>query len=136
LPAVFIGTEAAIVVLIALPGVAMAGLALAAGCLTVMIAVTVTIINQGARISCWCFGPTGSSLSARHIVRDSILLLISVAGVATGALVASQHPPSTAGIALSLAAALLSATVLVFIDDLIAVVSINPATRPSKTSER
>jgi hypothetical protein len=118
LPAVFVGAEAAIVVLVAVPDGAVAGLALAAGWLAVMAAGTVVIMNQGSGASCWCFGPSRSPLSARHLARDSILFLIAVAGAVIGAQAEGRDATSPAGIVLSLVAALTGATFFVFLDDL------------------
>jgi hypothetical protein len=122
LPPVFVGAEAAIVVLVAVPDIAVAGLILAAGCLAVMAAGTVVITNRGSGVFCWCFGPSRSPLGARHLARDSILLLIAVAGAVTGAQATGHRDSaSPAGIVLSLVAALIGATFFVFIDDLIAI---------------
>jgi hypothetical protein len=132
LPPVFVGAEAAIVVLVAVPYGAVAGLALAAGCLAVMVTATVVITNRGSGASCWCFGPSRSPLGARHLVRDGILFLIAAAGAVastvtsaatgtvTGTVTGAQGPDtaSPAGIVLSLMAALAGATFFVFLDDL------------------
>jgi hypothetical protein len=135
LPPVFVGAEAAIVVLVAVPYSAVAGLALATGCLAVMVTGTVVITNRGSGASCWCFGPSRSPLGARHLVRDGILFLIAAAGAVastasgtvtgalTGAATGAQGPDtaSPAGIVLSLMAALAGATFFVFLDDLMAI---------------
>ena len=128
LPAVFIAAEAAIVALVAVPVTATAGLLLAAGCLVVMTSGTGVIVKRGARVSCQCFGPSSSPLGARHIVRDGILLVIALAG----ALGASRGTASPGGIALSLVAALIGATFVVFSDDLIALFGTDPAARVSE----
>jgi Methylamine utilisation protein MauE len=132
LPAVLVGAEAAIVVLVAVPDIAVAGLTLAAGCLAVMAAGTVVITNRGSGVLCWCFGPSRSPLGARHLVRDSILLLIAVTGAVTGAQATGRNSTSSAGIVLSLVAALTGATFFVFIDDLIAIFDSDPAARTGK----
>jgi hypothetical protein len=129
---VFVGAEAAIVVLVAVPDVAVAGLALAAGCLAVMAAGTVVITNRGSGVSCWCFGPSRSPLGARHLVRESILLLVAVTGAVIGAQASGRDITSPAGIVLSLVAALTGATFFVFIDDLIAIFDSDPAARTGK----
>jgi hypothetical protein len=143
LPPVFVGAEAAIVVLVAVPYSAVAGLALATGCLAVMVTGTVVITNRGSGASCWCFGPSRSPLGARHLVRDGILFLIAAAGAVastasgtvtgaltgaatgalTGAATGARGPDtaSPAGIVLSLMAALAGATFFVFLDDLMAI---------------
>jgi hypothetical protein len=132
LPPVFVGAEAAIVVLVAVPYVAVAGLTLAAGCLAVMAAGTVVITNRGSGVSCWCFGPSRGPLGARHLVRDSMLLLIAVTGAVIGAHASGRNTTSPAGIVLSLVAALAGATFFVFIDDLIAIFDSDPAALTGK----
>ncbi len=125
LPAAFIGAEAAIVALVAVPVTATAGLVLAAGCLAVMTVGTGVIVKRGARVSCQCFGPSSSPLGARHVVRDGILLVIALAGI----LGTRGGTASPAGIALSLVAALIGTTFVVFSDDLIALFKTDPAAR-------
>jgi methylamine utilization protein MauE len=136
LPPVFVGAEAAIVVLVAVPDGAVAGLTLAAGCLAVMVTGTVVITNRGSGASCWCFGPSRSPLGARHLVRDSILFLIAVAGAVIGAQAGGRDTTSPAGIVLSLVAALTGATFFVFLDDLIVIFDSDPAARTEKQAAR
>jgi hypothetical protein len=125
LPAAFIAAEVAIVALVAVPVAATAGLLLAAGCLAVMTAGTAVIVKRGARVSCQCFGPSSSPLGARHVVRDGVLLVIAL----VAALGTRGSTVTPAGIALSLVAALIGATFLVFSDDLIALLESDPASR-------
>ena len=125
LPVVLVAAEAAIVVLVTIPAdpaAAAAGLGLAAGCLAVMTAGTVAIVRQGARVSCRCFGTSQSPLGARHLIRDAILLVSAVTGAVCSAFSAEHQAVRPAGIVLSLAAALVAATFLVFIDDLLTLV--------------
>jgi hypothetical protein len=131
LPAAFIAAEVAIVALAAVPVTATAGLLLAAGCLAVMTGGTAVIVKRGARVSCQCFGPSSSLLSARHVVRDGILLGIALAG----ALGTSRGTASPAGIALSLVAALIGATFVVFSDDLVALFESDPAARAGESPQ-
>lgn len=133
---VFVGAEAAIVVLVAVPDGAVAGLTLAAGCLAVMVTGTVVITNRGSGASCWCFGPSRSPLGVRHLVRDSILFLIAVAGAVIGADAGGRNTTSPAGIVLSLVAALTGATFFVFLDDLMVIFDSDPAARTGKQAAR
>jgi hypothetical protein len=131
LPAILVAAEAAIVLLVAVPvgpAAATAGLALAAACLAVMTAGTVAIVRRGARVSCRCFGASQTPLGARHLVRDAILLITAVTGTVCSAFAAEHDVVSPAGIALSLAFALVAATFLVFIDDVLALVGPGPTT--------
>jgi NADH:ubiquinone oxidoreductase subunit 2 (subunit N) len=121
LPAVLVGGEAAIVVLVAVPDTAVAGLILAASYLAVIAAGTVTITRLDSGVACWCFGPSRSPVGARHLVRDSILLLVAVTGAVIDAQWSGRNIANPAEIVLSLLAALTGATFFVFTDDLIAI---------------
>jgi hypothetical protein len=123
LPAVLATVEAAIVVLVAVPGTVTAGLALASGFLVVMATGTTVIIKRGTSVACWCFGPSRSTMGARHLVRDGVLLVAAV----TSLLGKGSEAMNPAGITLSLAAAVTGATFVVFADDLIAVFGRDPA---------
>ncbi len=133
-PVLLAAAEVAIVVLMAVPAAAAAGLTLAAGSLAGMAAGTVVVMRRDARVSCRCFGPSRSPLGARHLVRDSLLLVIAVAGAVANVLGAGRDAASPAGIALSLAAALIAATFLVFLDDLFALFGSDPAAGTSRSA--
>jgi Methylamine utilisation protein MauE len=115
------GAEAVIVVLVAVPAAAAAGLVLAALTLAALTAGTAVAVSRGARASCQCFGPSRTPLTARHVLRNGFLLAVAVTG-ALGAGAVAAHP---AGIALSLLAAVAAATFVVFLDDVAALASGN-----------
>jgi hypothetical protein len=123
LPPVLAGAEAAIVVLVAVPAAAVAGMILAALTLAVLTAGTAVAVSRGARVHCRCFGPARAPLAARHALRNGFLLAVAVTG-ALGARAVAARP---AGIALSLAAAVAAATFVVFLDDLAALAGPDPA---------
>ena len=117
------GTEAAIVVLVAVPVTAVAGLLLAAFTLAFLTAGTAVAVSRGTEASCQCFGPSQAPLATRHVLRNGFLFVVAV----TGALGAGTVAGRPAGIALSLAAAVAAATFVVFLDDLAALVGKDPA---------
>jgi hypothetical protein len=119
LPPILAGAEAAIVVLVAVPAAAVAGLVLAALTLAFLTAGTAVAVSRGARVSCQCFGPARTPLAARHVLRNGFLLAVAVTG-ALGTGLAAARP---AVIALSLLAAMAAATFVVFLDDLVALAS-------------
>lgn len=127
LPPVLAGAEAAIVVLVAVPATATAGLALAAVTLAALTAGTAVAVRRGARVSCRCFGPSQAPLAARHILRNGFLLGTALAGAAgagaAGAGTVGAHP---AEIVLSLMAAMAAGTFVVFLDDLAALTGHGP----------
>jgi hypothetical protein len=130
LPPVLAGAETAIVVLVAFPAAAVAGLVLAALTLAVLTAGTAVAVSRGARVNCQCFGPSRTSLAARHVLRNGFLLVVAV----TGALGSGPVAARPAGIALSLVAAVAGATFVVFLDDLVALIGSDPATSAGMAS--
>jgi hypothetical protein len=111
--------EVAIVVLVALPWTARAGLVLAAVMLAVFTAGTSLAVARGAGEPCQCLGMSASPLAWRHVVRDTLLCLVAMAGaLGAGALGAGSGSLRPAGIVVSLAVGLAIALFVVFLDDL------------------
>jgi hypothetical protein len=108
--------EALIVVLVALPWTARAGLALAAVVLGVFAAGTWLAVARGTHAPCQCFGVSAAPLGPRHVVRDASLAVMALAGAAA-ADSGGVHP---GGVAVSLGAGLVVAGFVVFLDDLAA----------------
>jgi methylamine utilization protein MauE len=110
----------------AVPVVRLGGVAAAAALLCVFTGGITLALRRGTTARCACFGAESRPLSGRHLVRNSILLL-----VAAGALATPAGPVPPAGALLGDAAGLLLALVLVRLDDLVElVVPIRPA-RPA-----
>lgn len=77
--------EALVVVLAAIPvrATAVAGCVLA-GLLSVAFSGAIAVsLRRGNRAPCRCFGMSATPLGIRHLVRNAILLLVSVAGATT-----------------------------------------------------
>ena len=112
--AVTAAAEALIVILVALPWTVRPGLALAAVVLAVFAAGTWLAVARGTHAPCQCFGVSASPLGWRHVVRDALLVVIAVVGVAaTGS--GGARP---GGVAVALGAGLVLAVFVVFLDDL------------------
>jgi hypothetical protein len=110
----------------AVPVVRLGGVAAAAALLCVLTGGITLALRRGTTARCACFGAESRPLSGRHLVRNTILLL-----VAAGALVTPAEPARPAGALLGVAAGLLIALVLVRLDDIVElVVPIRPA-RPA-----
>ncbi len=110
------GTEAAIAMLAAFPATARAGLLLAAAALAVLAAGVHVVLRRGMSAPCRCFGTAAVPLGRRHVGRN--LLLGAAAATAAAAAGPAGQP---AGIALSLGAGAAIALVVVFLDDIAAV---------------
>ncbi len=111
-----VAAETAIVVLTGLPWTAQAGLILAAVTLAVFTTGTWLAVARGADQPCQCFGASVTPLGRRHVVRDVVLCMVAVVGVAAAG-AAGARP---AGIVVSLVAGLTIALFVVFLDDLAA----------------
>lgn len=130
LPPVLAGAEAAIVVLVAVPATAVAGLVLAVLTLAALTAGTTVAVRRGARVTCQCFGSSQTVLGAHHVLRNGFLLVLAVVGLAVvGAFSAGAVAPRPAGIGLSLWAAVALATFVVFLDDVVFLVGRDSADR-------
>jgi hypothetical protein len=105
--------EVSIVVLAVLPWTAAAGFVIAAVTLAAFIGGTCVAIARGTTASCECFGTSGTRLGWHHVGRDAALLAVAVAG----AVMPGARGASAAGIAVSVAAAVILAIFVVFLDD-------------------
>jgi hypothetical protein len=133
-PVTLAGAEATVVLLAALSVLvpAAAPVALAAGsvlCLALTVGLSMAIA-RGSRQPCHCFGSSSAPLSYQQVVRNALLLAMTVTGsvyaIAAGRAGTSQVGPEEAGLAMigGLAAALL----IIFFDDVAALFK-QPAVR-------
>lgn len=113
--AVMAGIEVVIVIALLLPWTAQAGLTLAAVTLAVFAFGTAVVVRRGVRTTCQCFGASARPLGLRHAGRDLLLSAAAAAGAASAG--AAARP---AAIALSLAAGVIAATLVLFLDDITA----------------
>lgn len=109
--------EVVIVVMVALPWTARAGLLLSCAVLAIFTAGTFWAVRAGGHAPCRCFGTSGAPLGVRHGLRDALLCAAAAAGAA-GARAAPARP---AGIAISLGCAIVIALLVLFQDDIVAV---------------
>lgn len=110
--------EAAVVTLLAVPGLEPAGFLLAVLLLAGFSAVLAAALRRGVTASCQCFGAGRDAVGRRHVVRNGVLLL----GAAAGACLApaadpAAVAPSAAVLCVTAAAIAVAATVL--LDDLL-----------------
>jgi hypothetical protein len=111
--------EAAVVLLLALPSTAPAGFALAAGLLCAFTMSIVLALRGGRTSSCHCFGASAAPLSGIHVIRNVLLLVVSLTGLISGAVVTGSNR-DPAGLTLSLAAAAVATVLVVGLDDVVA----------------
>lgn len=110
--------EVAVPVLLAAPSTAMAGLTLSATLLAVFSAGIATALRRGISSPCRCFGSSAAPLSTRHLVRNGVLLSITL-GVLPWAAGTASPNPHPAGLLIAGTAGLVAAGLLIRIDDLV-----------------
>jgi uncharacterized membrane protein YphA (DoxX/SURF4 family) len=89
-----VAAEAAVPVLVAIPGTARAGAGWAAAVLLAFTAAIVAALRRGRGVPCHCFGDSTVPLGRRHVLRN-VLLLAAAAGAALP-VPAAGHPAGTA----------------------------------------
>ncbi|MBE8526059.1 methylamine utilization protein MauE [Amycolatopsis sp. H6(2020)] len=117
--------EAAIVVLLAVPGTVPAGFLLTAVLLTAFTTGIVVAVRRGTTAPCACFGASVTPLGRVHVVRNLVLLGTAGAGLAVAG--AGGGGGEFAGAALAVAAAVVALVPVLRLDDLAALFSRAPA---------
>jgi hypothetical protein len=108
--------EAAVGPLVLWPRTTRFGAALAMVLLAAFVAVIASVLRRGAAVSCPCFGSSRSRLGPRHLVRNAVLLAAAAVALAGPA----PTTPGVAGVALAAGLGLVAATVVIRLDDLVA----------------
>jgi hypothetical protein len=111
--------EVAVAALVAAPWTVSEGLVLGAVVLAGFAAGARGVIRADVRAPCQCFGTSAAPLGGRHVVRNLVLCVSAV----VGAVFAGTGGARPAGVALSLSGALAAAMVVVFLDDLAALLA-------------
>jgi Methylamine utilisation protein MauE len=109
-----VATEAAVPVLLLIPAAIFYGFALAGALLAAFTAAIGTALKRGRRAPCQCFGASSTPLGPGHLVRNSILLISTLAG----GLALDAQPQQAAGLVVAIAAGLVGAILIVAIDDI------------------
>jgi hypothetical protein len=112
--------EAGIAVLLLLPWTQTAGFACAAALLAAFALATWAVHRRGIRAACRCFGQSTAVLGPRHVARDTLLTLAALGGLAFRTLGALPGPSTAPALALGLAAGVLLALGVLFLDDITA----------------
>ena len=108
--------EAGLLVLLAVPGAALAGFAAAFAVLAVFTGAVGREVAAGRTVSCRCFGGGAQRMGASQIVRNVVLLGCAAAGVVLAA--TSRGETSASALVLAVGSALLAAVFIVRWDDL------------------
>jgi hypothetical protein len=121
--------EAMTVTLLAVPVSVTVGFAVAGGVLLVFTVGIARGIRSGTGGACRCFGAAPTPLSARHLVRNGLLLAVTALGLVTSTMPGSGW--HAAGVVLSLVTAGVVASMIVVFDD-VASLFVAPATPRSR----
>lgn len=108
--------EAALLVLLAVPGTALAGFAAALTVLAVFTGAVGREVAAGRTVSCRCFGGGAERMGASQIVRNLVLLGCAAAGLVLAA--TSRGDASASALVLAVGGALFAAVFIVRWDDL------------------
>jgi hypothetical protein len=117
--------EFVIVLLVALPATAFAGLVFATGVLAVFSAVLWWALRRGVSATCQCFGVSEAPISRVQLVRNAALIGVALAG-AVAQLAAPGVPLHPGGVAVSLGIAVVLVILVILADDLASLFSRSP----------
>jgi hypothetical protein len=120
--------EVAVVVLqLAAPTAAVAGLVLAAALLVAYIAALGVVVARRSEVRCNCFGSTARAVSGFDLVRNGLLLLVAITGVVAYSAGSAGAPmPPVADAVLVVCASVAAVLVLVSLDDIAAILRTPP----------
>lgn len=119
------GCEAAVPVAVLVPFTASLGFFLAAGLLMAFTAAVLVVLRRGVEASCPCFGAATSRFGRRHVVRNLLLLAMTVTGAVPATAGPAGFPPVAAAVPAVFAGAVVALLVIAF-EDLVDLVA--PAT--------
>lgn len=107
--------EAAVPVLLAVPGLRRGGLGLAMTLLVAFGAAIAAALRRGERTACRCFGASRVPLGKRHLVRNGLLAAVAVLALVSG----DVRPADPVGLAVAGTAAGVLALLVTRFDDVI-----------------
>ncbi|MDR7277078.1 MauE/DoxX family redox-associated membrane protein [Catenuloplanes atrovinosus] len=102
--ALVVAAEAAVLVLVAVPATAVAGLALGGLLLTGISLAVLAARRAGHEVRCNCFGGDAGPIGRAELIRNAILVLICALGATASTAAAATPGPVAGGLLLSCAA--------------------------------
>jgi len=109
--------EIAIALTAVLPGAVRAGLAAAVLLLAMFTVLLLRTVISGRRVPCNCFGASSTTVSARHVVRNLVLIAAAATGLALGPPLGHPGLPAVA-VLVCAAAMVVPVAVIALLDDL------------------
>ncbi|HET8684389.1 MAG TPA: MauE/DoxX family redox-associated membrane protein [Micromonosporaceae bacterium] len=114
-----VATEATVAILLAMRYTVTLGFLLAGGLLGVLTGAIAVVVHRGTPQSCRCFGVASAPLGRRHLVRNTLLVLASVFGVAGSVGVVAPGSAHPGGVALAVACGVALALLVMRFDDIV-----------------
>ncbi|MGB2568612.1 MauE/DoxX family redox-associated membrane protein [Micromonospora citrea] len=111
-----VAAEALVPVLVLVPATALSGLVVTLALLTGFTLAVLAVTTRGRSVSCPCFGAKVAPFGRRHLVRNTALIMVAVAGLLSGATV-TDGAATTGGVFLAIGAAVVLAALVVVFDD-------------------
>jgi hypothetical protein len=118
LPSAVVVTEAAVVALVAVPAAARFGFGLASVLLAGFTLAIAAAIRRSVLTTCRCFGASSAPLGASHLVRNGVLLLVALTGLAVGP--GDLARVDRAALIMTIGPAAIAVVVIARLDDLVA----------------
>ncbi|WP_167533754.1 MauE/DoxX family redox-associated membrane protein [Streptomyces marokkonensis] len=113
-----VAAELSTVAALAVPGTTVLGFGLAAGLLLAFTAGLVGALRREALVSCHCFGPRGDTVALRHVVRNAVLVGVTLACLAARLAAPGAGAAPSPWLLLAGGVAVLLALLIVVMDDL------------------
>jgi len=117
---VLVAAEASVFALAPWPYTGAVGALIAVGLFVALTAGVANAVRRGAGATCRCFGVRGTRLGITHITRNAVLIVVALAAVTTTTM-ATTEAWQAAGIAVAVVGAAFAAAIVVFWEDLAAV---------------
>ncbi|GAA4187390.1 hypothetical protein GCM10022252_20820 [Streptosporangium oxazolinicum] len=111
--------EVSAVLLLATPGAAAPGFAVAAALCAVLTGGVAATLLRRVRASCLCFGTRSSPMGWPHLVRNALLTAVAALGYAATTVAAVPSAIRAEGVAVAVLAGLVGALLLIRFDDLV-----------------
>jgi methylamine utilization protein MauE len=113
--ALLVGAELACAITVAVPRIKIVGLGLTTGLLLVFCGGIALLIRRGSQARCACFGRSAGLLGRRQLIRNALLLVVALVGLAAAI---GDGAAQGAGVAIAVFTGLVGAALAVAFDDL------------------
>jgi uncharacterized membrane protein YphA (DoxX/SURF4 family) len=117
IPFAVVVAEVATAIMVWIPAVTTAGLALAACVMALFTLGVIAVLRSGMYVPCLCFGPSATPLGIPQLARNAVLCAIAAVGAVLSS--RNQGPIEMGGLTLAVGVAVVVTVFAVLLDDLI-----------------